>query len=597
MKGKMIKHFKSGIILVLIMLMMSLAFSACAGKETKEELVEEEEEKPKKEKKKNKEELVTPEVKEQKDKTDQSDKNNEAYNEFVYKQFLEGRIPVRVKNEEYLDDGVYFLEELIDTYAIRLGQEMLPSVISEAGYSYIDCGMDGNKELALRFYYTDTNEYGSPYTQYLILKHSDKDGLKLCASAHTYYRSEATLNEYGYITEGGSQGAASAYSEQRFVDKDGIQQWIYSDSYHMGLSKLRLTSDVLPERLSQKLYTTYSSESGDYYLNCYLFEDYKLPDYDPDTWESDYEGYAKARLYVFTDINGSILTPDSDYVSLCAQNGIRILSKEEFDSALSEHYKAIGFDEKIQGGNDIEWTSFDVKDKASINAQIDRFIENSDMWYLDILKRETGSEVSYCLADLNRNGRYELIRSERLSNNEDNTQFCRNRFFEISEDFSSVYKMDYEVENMWANGELSGWSHDLLRAQQGELNCYWNPDFGSADPDRGIAYFYVIPSMRVNKYGTSECKLVLRTDSGHTMGYGSAVGMADLTNGSYTDEGGFECSREDYENAAEISFPSDYWKHDKVYILYVTLDDKSEDRLKEALTESASAYFYSTQYD
>ena len=66
---------------------------------------------------------------------------------------------------------------------------------------------------------------------------------------------------------------------------------------------------------------------------------------------------------------------------------------------------------------------------------------------------------------------------------------------------------------------------------------------------------------------------------------------------SYTDEGGFECSREDYENAAEISFPSDYWKHDKVYILYVTLDDKSEDRLKEALTESASAYFYSTQYD
>ncbi|MBP5746009.1 MAG: hypothetical protein J6W58_06875 [Lachnospiraceae bacterium] len=579
------------------MLMMSLAFCACAGKETKEELVEEEEEKPKKEKKKNKEELVTPEVKEQKDKTDQSDKNNEAYNEFVYKQFLEGRIPVRVKNEEYLDDGVYFLEELIDTYAIRLGQEMLPSVISEAGYSYIDCGMDGNKELALRFYYTDTNEYGSPYTQYLILKHSDKDGLKLCASAHTYYRSEATVNEYGYITEGGSSGAASAYFRNSFVDADGIEQWIYSDSYLMGLEKPMIPPDNLSGPLSNKIPTSYDYEPGYYYLNCYLLEDYQLPDYDPETWDSDYEGLVKARLYVFEDDNGKVVLPDKDYVSICAQNGVRILSKEEFDSTLDEHYRAIGYKEEIQNGKDIEWTSFDVKDNASINAQINRFIENADMWYLDPSKTESCSEVSYCMADLNRNGRYELIRSERLSKNTDNTQFCRNRFFEINEDFSSVYKMDYEVENMWANGELSGWSHDLLRAQQGELNCYWNPDFGSAIPDLGISYFYVTPTMRVNGYGMSECKLVLKTDSGHKIGYSTAIGMADLTYEQYTDEGGFECSRQDYEDAAEISFPSDYWTHDKVYILYVTLDDKSADRLKEALTESASAYFYSTQYD
>ncbi|MBR3634820.1 MAG: hypothetical protein IKN47_01385, partial [Lachnospiraceae bacterium] len=134
----------------------------------------------------------------------------------------------------FLEDGVYYLEEIIDSYAIKLGQNMLPDVISEAGYSYIDCGMDGHKELALKLFYKDTNEYGSPYTEYMILK-STESGFKLCASANTYYRSEATVNEYGYITEGGSTGADSAYFRSSFVDENGVEQWIYSDTFKIRL--------------------------------------------------------------------------------------------------------------------------------------------------------------------------------------------------------------------------------------------------------------------------------------------------------------------------------------------------------------------------
>ena len=586
------KHFKTGLIAILTLFMMSLVLSACGSEEEVKEETVIEEEKPQKEEEKIKEDKEKPSDKEEPAKEADTDEKDME----VYKEFLEGKVAVSIKNEGFLEDGVYYLEEIIDSYAIKLGQNMLPDVISEAGYSYIDCGMDGHKELALKLFYKDTNEYGSPYTEYMILK-STESGFKLCASANTYYRSEATVNEYGYITEGGSTGADSAYFRSSFVDENGAEQWIYSDTFKMGLGELRIPQDYLSDSLSKKLSGNYSGEKGYYDLNCYLFENYELPDYNPDTWDSDYEGLVKTMIYVFEDDNGNILTPDKDYVSLCAQNGVVIMSKEEFDSALNEHYKAIGYNEEIQNGKDIEWTSFDVKDRVSINAQMQMFIDNSDMWYLDPSKQDEGSEVSYVITDLNRNGRYELIRSERLKKNPDNTEFCRNRFFEIKEDFEGIYKMDYEVENKWANGETSGWSHDLLSAQKGKLNCYWNPDFGSSDPDAGISYFYITPTKSVNQYGESECKTVFIANNTHKIGYGSSVGMADLTYGHYTDEGGLECSREEYDNAADISFPDDYWNHDEVFIIYVTLDEMSKDKWKEALTESASAYFYSTQYD
>ena len=106
-------------------------------------------------------------------------------------------------------------------------------------------------------------------------------------------------------------------------------------------------------------------------------------------------------------------------------------------------------------------------------GQIYNFFGTDDTDYVEFLyfcskinskkKINPGNEVAYLITDLNRNGRYELIRSERLADNPENTEFCRNRFFEINEDYSGIYKMEYEVETMWANGELSGWSPSSCR--------------------------------------------------------------------------------------------------------------------------------------
>ena len=182
------KHFKIGLIAILTFFMMSLVLSACGSEEEIKEETVIEEEKPQKEEEKIKEDKEKPSDKEDPAKEADTDEKDME----VYKEFLEGKVAVSIKNEGFLEDGVYYLEEIIDSYAIKLGQNMLPDVISEAGYSYIDCGMDGHKELALKLFYKDTNEYGSPYTEYMILK-STESGFKLCASANTYYRSKRLL--------------------------------------------------------------------------------------------------------------------------------------------------------------------------------------------------------------------------------------------------------------------------------------------------------------------------------------------------------------------------------------------------------------------
>lgn len=514
----------------------------------------------------------------------------------AYMKFIEGKLKATAKDIDMLDDGEYTFDEFVDNKALNLKDSILPDSISEGSYAFIDCGMDGNPELALKLYYIDSNEAGSPYTDYTVIKYDGNDQLRIVTSEHTYYRGESEINEYGYITSGGSSGAASYYTEEAFINAEGKRILILSDSCEMGLPDLTVPQDCLSTTLEKKLSHDYG-EYGDYQIHCYFLEDHEPLKYDSNTWEQDYTAYVCARIYTFTDDDGNIVEADKDYVNLCRDNGIRLFNKDEFEKLMEKHYEDIGFDNKIKTGKDITWTETSVADRVSKKAQIQAFIDNSDMWYLDPSKVDQGNEVAYVITDLNRNGRYELIRSERLNNNPDNRQFCRNRFFEISEDYRSIYKMEYENETKWANGELSGWSHDLLSCDRSEIDCYWDENFGSASENFTIKYFYVIPTIMDNSYGLMENKMVLAADGSNKITSSFSVGMAYLSANTYTDEEGIDCSKEAYEDAQNISFPTkDGWTHDKVYILYEQLDDNNIGSWKDALTESANAYFYSTVY-
>ena len=579
---------------VILLLLMMLVFTVSCGKEkeeTSETDTETLQETGKEDKKKDKKKEENAPKPTEEVIIDEDPFVNESLN--AYSDFIDGKLKAVANDINMLDDGEYTFDGLADNKAVNLGREYLPDIITEGYFAYIDCGMDGIPELALKLYYTDSNEYASPYTDYTVIKYDGDGKLRVVCSENTYYRSESNINEYGYITSGGSTGAASYYAEESFITADGREVLILSDHCEMGLSDLTIPQDCLSTSLEKVLSNGYGPD-GDYSLNCYLLEEYNMPPYNEDTWDKDYTDYVRERFYVFEDFDGNICVPEADYVNLCRDNGIRIFGKDSFEKLLNKHYEDIGFDEKIISGKDIEWTETSVADRVSKSAQIKEFVDNSGMWYLDPSKIDQGNEVAYLIADLNRNGRYELIRSERLADNPENTEFCRNRFFEINEDYSGIYKMEYEVETMWANGELSGWSHDLLRADRDYLDCYWNEEFGSALDDYSVAYFYIVPTLMKNDTSLMENKMVLRVDGKKSVKHGMSVGMADLKYNRYTDEGGFESNKEYYDNAGNICYRSeDGWNHDKVYILYEKLDDTNKSEWEDLLLESANAYFYS----
>ena len=163
---------------------------------------------------------------------------NESLN--AYSDFIDGKLKAVANDINMLDDGEYTFDGLADNKAVNLGREYLPDIITEGYFAYIDCGMDGIPELALKLYYTDSNEYASPYTDYTVIKYDGDGKLRVVCSENTYYRSESNINEYGYITSGGSTGAASYYAEESFITADGREVLILSDHCEMGLSDLTI---------------------------------------------------------------------------------------------------------------------------------------------------------------------------------------------------------------------------------------------------------------------------------------------------------------------------------------------------------------------
>ena len=263
---------------------------------------------------------------------------------------------------------------------------------------------------------------------------------------------------------------------------------------------------------------------------------------------------------------------------------------------LSDRYALYGITDEIKNAGEPEWISFEVKDRISKAAQIGTFMANSDEWLLgdsDIASLLSGAEVNYAVADLNRNGRYEIIRSVKFMDPSAPTLYgiCINRFYEISEDYESIYKIDYDVEYMWEE-EISGWEHDLVSAADDYITCYHKDD---------SEYYYITPTRHygADGEGYSENKMVLiARDNGTFVNYSGGLGMMSYNAESnvydYYDDGGLTCSVGDYASGIEqwyFSAENGYTK-ELVYISYVQQPDPNDrDTLKYDLTLSADAFW------
>jgi hypothetical protein len=105
---------------------------------------------------------------------------------------------------------------------------------SNLEYSFIDCGNDGEPELAIKYAYTgEMSEYEGDYVYTDVIKLVDGK-LQLCAECVSHYRTEETVNQYGVISSSFIDFAgANIWLSYSGIDKNGKLESIMdcSDSY------------------------------------------------------------------------------------------------------------------------------------------------------------------------------------------------------------------------------------------------------------------------------------------------------------------------------------------------------------------------------
>jgi len=287
----------------------------------------------------------------------------------VYEEFLSGkREAVSITDAGMLEEGrSYFLEDIFNSFGSQLEKEMLPSVLSDKKKAYIDCGMDGYPELAVQMSFERADGYDSPDVEYIVLRLNGEE-LDIVTNFSEYYRSFATLNEYGFITIGGSSGALSYSCTNSFINADGKEEFLWSESDHFGFSKPYFSTESyeIPDDLKEILAkdVEYAEGGNSYEMNRVCFVEYEDTLAEGEEWEKHYKEYLLKGYYTFVDADGNNGVTDEEYISLCNENGVKLMTLEELDQMRADRAWELGCTSEIVSGEMPSWEDFDVESET-----------------------------------------------------------------------------------------------------------------------------------------------------------------------------------------------------------------------------------------
>ncbi len=155
----------------------------------------------------------------------------------LYEQFLNNEVSMHINIEtdhgEYLSfsqtgKSDFTIEELtnflIEEHLAM--QEGTRISVDKIEYAYIDCGNDGNKELALHIC---TPTSAEDWNEYIIIKEIDGK-LESIYSNIAWSRSRLDINEYGLIAGDGSNSAFCQVFSKEYIDADGKWHYLYENS-------------------------------------------------------------------------------------------------------------------------------------------------------------------------------------------------------------------------------------------------------------------------------------------------------------------------------------------------------------------------------
>ncbi len=210
--------------------------------------------------------------------------------------------------------------------------------VTNVAYSYLDCGNDGVKELAIKLSCPLVDEES---TLTMIIK--EMSGVpQLVFAFPEWSRSYTSINEYGYITGGGSSGATIHGGTVELIDANGQHKYGYyeeeqgdfdmfaefEDHTDYDLSTIDGNLIVLSLRLNP-------SSENDYKPNYYTYLVY----------DENYEEIDVPNLYT-----------DSPYKQItdCMTN-IDFITYDEFEKVKKDKEIEIGATDEIKNGKELEF--------------------------------------------------------------------------------------------------------------------------------------------------------------------------------------------------------------------------------------------------
>lgn len=475
--------------------------------------------------------------------------------------------------------------------------------LGDISYSFIDCGADGKQELALKFEFCrEENQGYGDYIQYIIIS-ADGDALKVIYDDYTFYRSETTISDTGYVRRGGSDSAMASSFDTLFINEKGEEVFIYTEECTLGLASpvipsYYLAQSQIPENYEDSDFT----DDLAYSVTRFNFNSFTA---DKDIDEAKYDAYKKKNFYSFADSEGNDIDKADYDAALYEDMKVEIIDYSEAFTRIKEQEVKCGVTAAIREGKDIIWYPFDKvgafkeyryknavsANKSSVEEQLKLIASTEHIWRNDKADK-ANSYVYYAVTDLDKNGRLEIIRSDYCYLPE----FCKNRFYEVTPDFKNVVKMEYDVETMWGEDEESGSSHGLVNVNL-PIYCFWNSQYGKDAPGyTGITYYYIIPTREVHDGYESIVKMSLCANNSGRV-FTDFVGYANMNSEtgevSYMDYNGFDTSEEEFAKAEFSAYSADTgWECDKVNWSFVTLTE-DEDVL-ECLTKSYNDYSHET---
>lgn len=284
----------------------------------------------------------------------------------AYLDFLNGKVKMKNKASDLKwmeQDKECTFEEMNEAFKADLEADFMESHITTSEYAFIDCGADGVPELALHQEFTFEVDAAN---QYSVFKYIDGQ-VCLVSSQYGYYRSFVSLNEYGYITYGGGSGANVYHQDVKYVNKDGEEVFLYSESDEMGLADAYVPTYSFPSHEAPEGYPEDIYAYNDNYATCisYSFEPYVYDE------EKRDEEYYRNMFHSFYDIEGGYVAPNEELSKLYQDNGITFYELSEAEKKVRDHETSLGVTDQIREGDEITYISLLSDELANVSDSDD----------------------------------------------------------------------------------------------------------------------------------------------------------------------------------------------------------------------------------